>query len=272
MFTARSASQSSLTDSQLFKTNKSIFSMAKEPPNYPSDSDDMGLESISEPDIDMPEDEDDDEFSLERSASGSGSPDTSVSAQRSTKSEVDTEDDPIDPLTPGAGKTSFDLSAPEQIKREKSGGSDSLSFDDDEDEEWVEAPEFLTPQIPSQPSPPSLREALPPPPMEVFPIATSRSTSSVASKAESTGTMARRKAHRPKKEGSGSSFARTPSTVSPPPVKYPFPGTGPGEAEAEEMDENAWKRGPQMRTAKARDGGRTQSGGVKGVLMDDEET
>ena len=29
------------------------------------------------------------------------------------------------------------------------------------------------------------------------------------------------------------------------------------------------KRVPQMRTAKARDGGRTQSGGIKGVLMDD---
>ena len=44
---------------QLFRTNKSIFSLANEPPHYPSDSDDMGLESISEPDdIDMPDDDD----------------------------------------------------------------------------------------------------------------------------------------------------------------------------------------------------------------------
>ena len=59
---------------QLFRTNKSIFSLANEPPHYPSDSDDMGLESISDADdIDMPDDDDaliavgdeeDDEFSL----------------------------------------------------------------------------------------------------------------------------------------------------------------------------------------------------------------
>ena len=47
---------------QLFRTNKSMFSLANEPPHYPSDSDDMGLESISEPNIDMPDD--DDEVSL----------------------------------------------------------------------------------------------------------------------------------------------------------------------------------------------------------------
>ncbi|KAI0653814.1 hypothetical protein C8Q70DRAFT_881201, partial [Cubamyces menziesii] len=42
---------------ELFRTNKSIFSLSNEPPQYPSDSDDMGLESISEPDIDMPDDD-----------------------------------------------------------------------------------------------------------------------------------------------------------------------------------------------------------------------
>ena len=80
----------------------------------------------------------------------------------------------------------------------------------------------------------------------------------MTSKAES---KTRRKAGKPKKEGSGSS--RTP--VVPPPVQYPFPATSQEEVMGEE------KRVPQMRTAKARDGGRTQSGGVKGILMDEDD-
>ena len=52
--------------------------------------------------------------------------------------------------------------------------------------------------------------------------------------------------------------------VPPPPEQYPFPATH------DEADEPP-RRVPQMRTAKARDGGRTQSGGVRGIPADDIE-
>ncbi|KAI0353215.1 hypothetical protein OH77DRAFT_1554187 [Trametes cingulata] len=254
---------------ELFRTNKSIFSLANEPPQYPSDSDDMGLESISEPDIDMPDD--DDEFSLGNSPSGSvhGS-----KAGGSVKSEVDTEDDPIAPLTPSAGKGSFDIDAPERMKREASNHSqstqDSLSFDDEDDEEWEDPAEFPTPQMPAEPEPVSIRvhRAHEVPPA----IATVRSTSSTASK--STTASADKARRKSKKSSSGSAKTPRPGAhQQEAQVQYPFPAAYPGE-EAEvppspPQPQGQGKRVPQMRTAKARDGGRTQSGGVKGVLVDD---
>ena len=55
-------------------------------------------------------------------------------------------------------------------------------------------------------------------------------------------------------------------------VQYPFPASSAGADENEEeamMARPPARRVPQMRTAKARDGGRTQSGGVRGVPADD---
>ncbi|KAI0770923.1 peptidase family C54-domain-containing protein [Trametes elegans] len=257
---------------ELFRTNKSIFSLANEPPQYPSDSDDMGLESISEPDIDMP---DDDEFSLGNSPAGSvhGS-----GVGGSVKSEGDTEDDPIAPLTPSAGKASFDIETgrPERIKREASNHStqDSLSFDDEDDEEWEDPQEFPTPHLPSDLEPvhiPHARSQTDPEAPSA--IAQARSTDSVASRATSGSTEKARRKHR--KAASGP--AKTPRAGPPAAeaqVQYPFPAAYPGE-EGEAPPSSPpqahaqGKRVPQMRTAKARDGGRTQSGGVKGVLVDD---
>ncbi|KAI8983166.1 peptidase family C54-domain-containing protein [Trametes punicea] len=275
---------------ELFRTNKSIFSLANEPPQYPSDSDDMGLESISEPDIDMP---DDDEFSLENSPSplreNSSSPGGSVHGSGvggSVKSEVDTEDDPIAPLTPSAGKASFDIdaSAPERMKREASQQSSqsSLSFDDEDDEEWEDPAEFPTPQMSSDPEPVNVPvsppEALRPEPVPTpIPpaIAQARSTSSTTSK----GTTGSSEKTRRKSKKSSSKTPRPSShhqEAQAQQVQYPFPAAYPGEeAEAELASPpqppppGQGKRVPQMRTAKARDGGRTQSGGVKGVLVDD---
>ena len=54
--------------------------------------------------------------------------------------------------------------------------------------------------------------------------------------------------------------------------QYPFPATtSPGDEEEEVLiiGRGPGKGLPQMRTAKARDGGRTQSGGVRGVPTDD---
>ena len=247
---------------QLFRTNKSIFSLANEPPHYPSDSDDMGLESISEPDIDMP---DDDEFSLGNSPRGS--PDGSLQGSAvggSVKSEVDTEEDPIAPLTPSAGKASFDIDAPERMKRAASNQStqDSLSFDDEDDEEWADPPEFSNPHLPLADSAPVTGMSSPESPPAVAP---SRSASSATSKGS--GKTTRRKT----KKSSGSTKTPRPAPHQEAQMQYPFPAADPEEEEPEpppQMQAQG-KRVPQMRTAKARDGGRTQSGGIKGVLMDD---
>ncbi|KAI0736030.1 peptidase family C54-domain-containing protein [Earliella scabrosa] len=247
---------------ELFRTNKSIFSLANEPPHYPSDSDDMGLESISEPDIDMP---DDDEFSLGNSPRGS--PDGSLQGSAvggSVKSEVDTEEDPIAPLTPSAGKASFDIDAPERMKRAASNQStqDSLSFDDEDDEEWADPPEFSNPHLPLADSAPVTGMSSPESPPAVAP---SRSASSATSKGS--GKTTRRKT----KKSSGSTKTPWPAPHQEAQMQYPFPAADPEEEEPEpppQMQAQG-KRVPQMRTAKARDGGRTQSGGIKGVLMDD---
>ncbi|TCD62527.1 Cysteine protease atg4 [Steccherinum ochraceum] len=266
-----------------------VLSIQDEPPNWPSDSE-MGLESISEPDIDMPEDEDEllgdgssSEQGRSRSASVS-SPDTSVSAKGGAgsgtgcKSEGDTEEDPIDPITPGPGRATFETSggdeAPEKMKREESTGT-SLDFDDEDDEEWVD-PEF-TPQTPSPAwtwTTPSLQthDLQPSIHIQAPPIAKSRSALSTASlesdpgashvklrkskkSSSSQGTISRSHSRR-EKQGSTQSYEQ-----------YPFPAAGTDPADDD--FETTGKRVPQMRTAKARDGGRTQSGGVRGVPTDD---
>ncbi|KAH9920526.1 uncharacterized protein BXZ73DRAFT_91912 [Epithele typhae] len=235
---------------ELFRTNKSIFSLANEPPHYPSDSDDMGLESISEPDMTCPK--------KTKTSSTHGSA-VGGSAAGSAKSEVDTEEDPIAPLTPSVGKPSFDI---DRIKRTASGTTqDSLEFDDEDDEEWADPPEFAASRA-SLAAAPNARPATasnPEPPPQ---MAASRSTSSTASK--TSGKTARRK-----KGSSGSGSGSGAVKTARPAVQYPFPAGDP-EVEDEPMPQQPQgKRVPQMRTAKARDGGRTQSGGIKGVLMDD---
>ncbi len=225
----------------------------------------MGLESISEPDIDMP---DDDEFSLGNSPAGSiqdSAPGGSV------KSEVDTEEDPIAPLTPSAGKPSFDIDPPERMKRAGSNQStqDSLSFDDEDDEEWADPPEFSDPHLPLTESAPVARGSSSPeaPPV----ITTTRSTSSTASRnTTGTGKTTRRKAKKGS-SGGGSTKAARIAQQAEAQVQYPFPAGDPEDEEPEPPPtaQVQGKRVPQMRTAKARDGGRTQSGGIKGILMDD---
>ncbi|KAI0917727.1 hypothetical protein AcV5_003899 [Taiwanofungus camphoratus] len=239
---------------ELFRQHKTIFTIQDELPNWPSDSDEyMGLESISEPDIDMPEDE----FSDTRSPSAS--PDISVQGS-AAKSEADTEDDPIDPLTPGAGKSSFEMAEP--LKGEAP-TEESIGFDDEEDEEWMDPAPYETP-----PETPSVVQQNH---LHAPPIAESKSTSSTIS----TETNASSKKQRKKAK----KIAAAKAKLSPPPqqqqLQYPFPASQPGEdALQEELQEDvsksvSGKRIPQMRTAKARDGGRTQSGGVRGVPADD---
>ncbi|EPS95700.1 hypothetical protein FOMPIDRAFT_143470 [Fomitopsis schrenkii] len=257
---------------ELAKTHKQIFYIHDEPPNWPSDPEDsIGLESISEPDIDMPEDDDDD-FS-DRARSPSASPDTSVQGVGS-KSEADTEDDPIGPVTPGPGtaKSSFDIPQHDVMTKSKNTVDEPISFDDEEDEEWGDPAEY--PEGEGEPAPSVVRSEQQ---IQAPPMAPSLSTSSTMS----TGTTGSKKRKKTTKKGSSSREKQVPVPVPmPPPVQFPFPATSPDdegsprepedyEARERQTTETGNKRVPQMRTAKARDGGRTQSGGVRGVPADD---
>lgn len=254
---------------ELAKTHKQIFYIHDEPPSWPSDPDDsIGLESISEPDIDMPEDDDGDFSDGVRSPSAS--PDTSVQGVGS-KSEADTEDDPIGPVTPGpsTAKSSFDIPQHKVMAKSKSSSVDEpIDFDDEEDEEWLDPAPY--PEADSEPTPAVVRaeQQVHAPPMKP-----SLSTGSTTS----TSTNGSKKRKKTKK---GSREKQVPVPVPMPPVQFPFPATNPDDEgsprEVEDFEERervstetGSKRVPQMRTAKARDGGRTQSGGVRGVPADD---
>ncbi|EMD42359.1 ATG4-like protein [Gelatoporia subvermispora B] len=252
----------------LSRTHKTIFSIQDEPPNWPSDSDDnMGLESISEPDIDMPEDEDEDRSSFGPERSASASPDTSVSVQGAA-AKSDTEEDPVGPLTPSAGKTSFDQDTFEHIGKapELEGVGDE--DDDSDDEEWVDSEMYTPPMSPEEfedaqllPEPeepvPAVADRIPPSLTPPPAIAQALSTNSTAS-----GSSRRKKKRTPK---------AVPLRVSAshPPEQYPFPATDTEDMLPQPRPSAEGKRVPQMRTAKARDGGRTQSGGVRAVLTQD---
>lgn len=212
----------------------------------------MGLESISEPDFDLPDEDEEFADAEDHIRSTSASPDTSLPSTNSKYAEEgDTEDDPVDPITPGPGRNTFtNLRAPGQIEKQSStstaGSSQagSLSFDDEDDEEWV-APEY-TSQPEAGPSSPLVE----PPDLLNSQATITRETS------ESSNSEPDKHRKKTKKK-----------TVKPPPEQYPFP------ASTDEVEELAprspSKRIPQMRTQKARDGGRTQSGGVRGIPADD---
>ncbi|TFY74660.1 hypothetical protein EWM64_g9352 [Hericium alpestre] len=226
----------------LSKNHKTIFSIQDEPPSWPSDSDDnMGLESMSEPDmdIDMPDDDDDADGDVggdffdasegrDRSPSASPSPDIDASSARDGAKSVDTEDseDPVGPITPGPRSTfESERGVPKGAEDFAEGeGDEGL----DDDEEWVD-PALPTPV--SQPQP-------------------------------SEGSTGNGKAPRRSKKGA----ADVPLVKTPTPgaqQHFPFPSS-----QAEGPEEK--KRVPQMSNARARDGGRTQSGGVKGVVTNED--
>lgn len=226
-------------------------------------------------DIDLPEEDDEDEvFSSGASRAASvSSPDTSISA----RGGGDTEEDPLGPITPGAAKSSFDLDEDglgNKMNRSISGRDErtSLSFDDEEDEEWLDTSE--TPQTPLPTwTPPSIAQHHQR--QHAIPLATSRSSSSSISRessasAESAPPRERRRTKKSTSSGhtitrsSSSHHPQLPSqTIQP---QYPFPATHPEEDLARQTSSG---RVPKMRTAVARDGGRTQSGGIKGLIPDD---
>jgi len=212
-----------------------------EPTSWPSDSDDnMGLESMSDPemDLDMPEEEEDGSDRPQQMPKPSGDEqdgadeddssddDEAEDAQyydaregirksplpspmKSTPSEDGTEEDVLSPTTPGPTRSTYEnawLNARDKTR-------EGLDIDD-----------YLA--DPAAPSPRSKKE-----------------------------------------KNASSSSSALPSASSVPPVKsparstqqhFPFPSSS--------YKEDEGRRVPQMSTTRGRDGGRTQSGGVKGIL------
>jgi len=257
---------------QLGRNHKPIFTIQDEPPTWPSDTDEfMGLESISEPD-DMDMDDEDDEAqddgadepffdTRDGTRSPSTSPDASVRGG-ARSSDFDTEEDPMGPDTPGqtpVGKGGL----PEAFngkRRDKDVdvGDDDRADDDDDDDDWVD---------PSVSTPLSTKIQAP---------AMVQTHSNSSSSSSSSGVKVRSKSKKNVKRKSASvvHVLRTPE----PSAHFPFPSsvedttTTPQQEDFQqqrdqlpEMQENV-KKLQRMHTARARDGGRTQSGGVKGVL------
>jgi cysteine protease ATG4 len=241
----------------LFKNRKTIFSIVDEPPSW-SDVDDS-LESMSEPEEeeDMAEDKDssrsgagDDEVHVEEDdedsdgdffdAGEGATVDDRVSSRAASKgaqSEVDTEDDAIGPITPAPTVSGTSVTtAPRKAQAVSFTRAASADDGDLDDEDWVDP----TP-IPATPLEPTLS---PFSDSSVVPV-----PAPMMSKTKSSSSTQSRK----RKE------ARTV-------VAVPFPSS-----QASGADDRPARRVPQMSTARGRDGGRTQSGGVKGVISPEPE-
>jgi cysteine protease ATG4 len=275
-----------LTATQLARNHKPIFSIQDEPPVWPSDGDSIGLESFSDPDeVPAGDDDDDDDgdgeleddeaggddelFEAARSRSPSTSPDPEPAPKRRLRVPVlvptlsggsgvsaDTEffDVEDDPRTPGPGSTfargAGKIPAPtHEIEIEH----------DPIEDDWVD-PSLPTP-IHSPEASPSLQPA-------TAELPGSSTTSLVSAKTSRSGASGGSGGRSGARRGSGSR-RRAPEPA------YPFP-VAPDPDGPEDEDEDALartlqpeKRLPQMRTATARDGGRTKSGGVRGVPLED---
>ncbi|KAJ8469645.1 hypothetical protein ONZ45_g16824 [Pleurotus djamor] len=262
---------------ELAKEYKAIFSIQDEPPSWPSDSE-MGLESISEPDdIDIDsdgegelghDDNDEEQFFDTRSATPSTSSASAKGGKRGKSEENDTEDDPVDPITPGPN-SKFDLPErpPEWADATKDDNDyvgEEGAFDDDIEDDWVD-PSVSSPSPQSQPtSLPRASSASPTPVSDPGPSA-HRAFEVPPPPSISTSKSSAKK----KKSKKG-------ETPVPVPSALPFPVTQRSPDDVGQPDERsrtssiraATSKAPRMHTARARDGGRTQSGGVKGILTD----
>jgi cysteine protease ATG4 len=245
---------------EITKTHKAIFAIQDEPPHWPSDNDSyMGFESFSEPDVEddiLSEGRDEDDA---QSDDGSNDEFFDASASRRepsrspSRSMEDTDDSSgADPITPGGGR--FD---PPQ-----SAGAHTSEEGDIEDD-WVET------NVSPEPSPAAETAPLP---LDQSRIAVSPSASSFVpvSMSESATTVRNTPDKGARRKGKGKHTQEQ---------SYPFPVSSSQDSSLDELDpeeqshtrersESRVRRVPQMRTAVARDGGRTKSGGVRGIPTD----
>ncbi|KAF8588526.1 hypothetical protein K439DRAFT_1406329 [Ramaria rubella] len=203
----------------LSKKHKPIFSIQEEPPTWGDDSDDVGLESVSEPDLER-----DHEDGEEDGAFFSNSPSP---APPSTE-------DSFDPVTPNplSDRQPDPVHDADEFEPEVDIGLE------EEDDGWI------------APSPP-------PPPSRIT------SNGLIVARGDSKGKEKARKVTSP-----------SPS----PPQHFPFPSSDDNEdpeivsGVRHVRDRGESRPAPHLRSIRARNGGRTQSGGVKGVWKDDGET
>ncbi|KAK6978243.1 peptidase family C54-domain-containing protein [Favolaschia claudopus] len=280
---------------------RTIFAIQDEPPTWPGveDDDDMGLESISDPEEVEGEDDGDISTTSHAPSSSVSSPPSSTfshthshhdskstihsaSTSSSRSEEVDTEEDPVAPITP-LPNARFDLGdgAPAREKG-KTVGEVYAELEDEEagDDEFVDAggevdieDDWIDPVVPSPVPAPAVKKS-------------SKDKDREREKdKDRTKTKSKSKN---KSSGSGSSKKTQPVPV--PSVHYPFPvssgeASGPPSPRERERERErmitvspratgaaatgAGAGGQRMHTARARDGGRTQSGGVRGILTED---
>ncbi|KAG6855157.1 hypothetical protein H0H87_007545 [Tephrocybe sp. NHM501043] len=269
---------------------RTVFSVQEEPPTWPSDLDDnMGLESISEPDpddlllddMDIEDEKEHDEDAEEQffdthsasastsstSASGSGSGSVHRRDGRGTSEEVDTEEDPVDPITP-LPNARFSL-GPRPTHQAKDVGEDEHDDGEHVEREMYEEgdieDDWIDPSVPT------------PIPTDTPPILVSSSVPAVVYATTS------KKSRKGRKEIP----VPVPLVKVPTPSSnrsqsqnqqehFPFPMTqrsaeeaSPTRPEHRTRHASIKNTGKRMHTARARDGGRTQSGGVKGILPED---
>ncbi|KAF9477390.1 hypothetical protein BDN70DRAFT_861911 [Pholiota conissans] len=261
---------------------KTIFSIENEPPTWPSDSDDnMGLESISEPDDFSMDDEEGDEEDAEQffdtrsssSPASEGDDDNSRSRRHhhAHRHSTDTsEEEPADPLTPGP-TSKFDLGQ----RAGRAEGADAMGKGYGEDvAEWGEEEgddiedDWVDPSVPTLTDAPRTQQPLQPQPRVPPP-----SITATKSTARSSSTGKTKKAKTKKQTPVPVPAVRIPPVEQ---MHYPFPVTPADDAPVGSIagddrarNVSAGRKTQRMHTARARDGGRTQSGGVKGILADD---
>lgn len=246
---------------EISKGRDTLFSIQEEPPSWPSDSDDMGLESLSEPDIDMPPDSDEE--------LADGPPDELVDSPADERDQsrilAGLDDEPQTPL-PGSRTH---RSAP-KVEVTRAPGDEE---DEDDDDEWLDPQEDYAAATQQEPAPQQSSKQQRSP----WPLTTN-----------------------------GSSGATTPTANrmgSAPAGTFPFPTSSTENIEETERETRRSRRlstkartldsatiakvsaaaasmapgAPipdysQMRSIRMRNGGRTKSGGVKGVFPIDDRS
>lgn len=211
----------------------------EEEPVHESDDDDDSLPEVPAPDgvIELDDDDEGERYYDTRSGSTSSASASGHTSQGSREADTEDSEDPLDPITPGAAQTRFDI-------------ADSTDSFVDASEENVIEDDWIDPT----------------------PLATSSpngKSRSISSEKKSTSSSSTKKKHKHKQKP-----VPVPR-MQPPPSKehYPFPVTREDRMASDSPMMADWgdgiPQGKRMHTARARDGGRTQSGGVRGVLTED---
>ena len=211
--------------------------------------------------------------------SPSTSPDASVrgggggGGGREGGSDFDTEEDPMGPDTPGlTPRTAYSVGKGDIRDAFNNVGGRRVGDDDDQDEEdndddeddddddWVD-PSCTTPLEPSLPT-------------KIQAPVMVQTHSNSSSSSSSSGVKV--KSHSKNKKSAAAAAVKKKKPIAVVPPHFPFPSSTTVEDTPQQEDfqqrvhevlqENGGTKLQRMHTARARDGGRTQSGGVKGVL------